>query len=80
VEIRRFVGPRTVYSDKEIKALCDMGSVLAILFRQDRCLSSVWRLSLLQENHVVRAAPQAIQQVSNEEGLSWLREQLNAPR
>jgi hypothetical protein len=43
-------------------------------------LSPVWRLSLLKENHVVNAAPQAIQQVYNEEGLSWLRDQLNAPR
>jgi len=80
VEIRRFVGPRTVYSDSEITAMCGLGSVLAILFRQDRCLSPVWRLSLLKENHVVNAAPQAIQQVYNEEGLSWLRDQLNAPR
>lgn len=80
IEIRRFVGPRTVYSDREINEMCDQGSVLAILFRQDRCLNTVWRLSLLEENHVLNAAPQAIQQVSNEEGLSWLRDQLNAPR
>src|ERR1019366_2944982 len=69
VELRRFVGPRTVYSDDEINAMCAMGDVLAILFRQDRCLSTVWPLSLLKENKVVKAAPQTIQQVTNEEGL-----------
>lgn len=79
-ELRRFVGPRTVYSDSDIASLCGTREVLAILFRQDRCLSSEWPLSLLQENHVVSAAPQSIQQVSNEEGLKWLRDQLSALR
>jgi hypothetical protein len=80
VELRRFVGPRTVYSDEEIRAMSTEGAVLAILFRQDRCLSTPWPLSLLKVNKVVRAAPQSIQQVNSEEGLRWLREQLSAPR
>jgi L-amino acid N-acyltransferase YncA len=80
IDLRRFVGSRTVYSDSAIVEMCEAGDVLAILFRQDRCLSSVWPLSLLQENQVVSAAPQTIQQVSSVKGLTWLREQLNAPR
>jgi hypothetical protein len=80
VELRRFVGPRTVYSDGEIRAMCAAGEVLAILFRQDRCLTTPWPLSLLKENKIVRAAPQSIQRVNSQEGLRWLREQLSAPR
>jgi L-amino acid N-acyltransferase YncA/predicted RNA-binding protein with PUA-like domain len=80
VALRRFVGSRTVYSDNAITAMCDTGDVLAILFRQDRCLATIWPLSLLKEKHVVSEAPQAIQQVSNEEGLKWLHDQLSAPR
>jgi L-amino acid N-acyltransferase YncA len=79
-EIRRFVGSRTVYSDAAIVEMCREGATLAILFRQDRCLTQEWPLSLLKEKKLVKAAPQAIQEISNEEGLSWLRDQLSAPR
>lgn len=80
IELRRFVGSRTVYSDSAIVEMCGTGDVLAILFRQDRCLSTPWRLSQLRANKVVSAAPQSIQQVSNEKGLAWLRQQLKDPQ
>jgi predicted RNA-binding protein with PUA-like domain/L-amino acid N-acyltransferase YncA len=78
-KVRRFVSTRTVYTDRDIAAMCDEGEVLAILFRQDRALDFTWPLALLKEHRVLSAAPQSIQQISNEEGLEWLRDQLNAP-
>ena len=81
VEIRRFVGARTVYTDAELAALCagDRG-VLAILFRHDRVLPAPWPLDELVQADVVRDAPQTIQEVTNEAALSWIRQRLEAPR
>jgi len=81
VEIRRFVGARTVYSDVQVHALCagDRG-VLAILFRHDRVLSAPWPLDEMVQADVVRDAPQTIQEVTNEAALSWIRQRLEAPR
>jgi hypothetical protein len=78
-ELRSFVGLRTVYTDEEIRSLCEpTGSVLAILFRQDRVLPRPWSLQELEMNGVVAAAPQAIQTVAEEGALNWIRTQLNA--
>ena len=79
-EIRRFVSTRTVYTDEEIASMCAQGEVLAILFRQDRVLSTPWPLRQLKENGVLSAPPQSVQQVDDERGLQWLRSQLNDPR
>ena len=81
VEIRRFVGARTVYTDAELGALCagDRG-VLAILFRHDRVLPAPWPLDELVQADVVRDAPQTIQEVTNEAALSWVRQRLEVPR
>ena len=80
VEIRRFVGTRTVYTDAEVGSLCVGGrSVLAILFRHDRVLSGVWPLDELIRAEVVRDAPQTIQEVTNEAALSWIRQRLGVP-
>lgn len=50
VEIRRFVGLRTVYSDAEVAELCaGERSVLAVLFRHDRSLRDGWPLDELIE-------------------------------
>ena len=80
VEIRRFVGTRTVYTDAEVGNLCvDGRSVLAILFRHDRVLSGAWPLDELIRAEVVRDAPQTIQEVTNEAALSWIRQRLGVP-
>jgi GNAT superfamily N-acetyltransferase len=81
VEIRRFVGARTVYTDAELGVLCagDRG-VLAILFRHDRVLPAPWPLDELVQADVVRDAPQTIQEVTNEAALSWIRQRLEVPR
>ncbi len=81
IELRAFVGPRTVYTDAEIRQLCEpSGFVLAILFRQDRVVPHPWSLEDLKQHGVVTSAPQSVQRITNEGALSWLRTQLNAPR
>lgn len=80
VEIRRFVGLRTVYSDAEVAELCaGQRSVLAILFRHDRSLPDGWPLDELIEADLVRGAPQTIQEVTGQEALSWIRQRLGVP-
>lgn len=80
VEIRRFVGLRTVYSDAEVAGLCAGGrSVLAVLFRHDRLLPDGWPLDELIRADVVRGAPQTIQEVTGEAALSWIRQRLGVP-
>ena len=79
-DIRRFVGMRTVYSDAEIRDQCNGGNVLAILFRYDRMLPEPWALNQLCNIGVLRDAPQAIQQITREDALIWIRDQLGAPQ
>ncbi len=80
-EIRRLVGLRTVYPDAEIRLMCeDDRSVLAILFRQDRVLPAPWPLRQLKKTRLLKGPPQTIQRVNDEGALTWLRQQLNAPR
>ncbi|MYC68643.1 MAG: hypothetical protein F4X12_20195 [Acidobacteriia bacterium] len=80
VEIRRFVGVRTVYSDAEVAELCaDERSVLAVLFRHDRVLPDGWPLDELIRADVVRGAPQTIHEVTGEVALSWIRQRLGVP-
>ena len=80
VEIRRFVGLRTVYSDAEVGELCaGQRSVLAVLFRHDRVLPDGWTLDELIQADLVRGAPQTIQEVTGQEALSWIRQRLGVP-
>jgi len=76
--IRRFVGQRTVYPDSEIERMCGEGEVLAVLFRQDRVLSEPWDRQQLIQVKVLSAPPQSIVHADKEEGLIWLRTQLDA--
>ncbi len=77
-EIRRSVGLRTVFQDKEIQKLCEDGSpVLVILFRQDRFVVEPWTLLNLIENNLLMAAPRSIKKVKDESALEWLRKELN---
>ena len=73
-EIRRFVGQRTVYTDRDIADLCRRArhGVLAVLFRQDRVLPSTWGRPLLIEAGVVNGPPQSIQRVASKEGIEWI--------
>ena len=80
VEVRRFVSLRTVYSDADIRSLCENSrGVLAILFRHDRSLPEPWSRQLLEEVGVINGPPQSIQHVESEGGLSWLKSALSAP-
>jgi len=76
-EIMRFVGSRTVYSDKEVAQMTSEGSVLAFLFRQDRFLEPPISLRELISVRVVRRAPQTTIRI-NPEGLPWLTKRLDA--
>ena len=79
-EVRRLVGQRTVYTDRQISEMCSDGrSILAILFRHDRLLKRPWKLNLLIERGVVVDAPQSVQGITNEGALEWIRAQLAPP-
>lgn len=74
-ELARFVGQRTVYTFKEIENKCGQ-DVLAILFRQaSGVYGAPMRLADLRRNGVLKAPPRSITRV-NEEGLQWIRDQL----
>lgn len=75
IEVARYVGKRTVYTFREIEALCSR-EVLAILFRQSRILKSAIPLKELMANGVLSAAPQSIVTVA-EEAREWLQTRLN---
>ena len=77
-EIRRFVGMRTVYTDSQIRQLCEGTSVLAILFRHDRLLSEPWPFRVLIDNNLLKGPPQTVQKVANEGALAWISNKLNA--
>lgn len=77
-EIRRFVGLRTVYTDSQIRQLCEGTPVLAILFRHDRLLSDPWSFRVLIDNNVLNGAPQTVQEVTDEGGKAWIRNKLHA--
>jgi L-amino acid N-acyltransferase YncA len=79
-ELRRFVGLRTVYTASEIEELTASGkeSVLAIRFRHDRVLENPWPLDELITRRIVSAAPQTIQQVTDQGALTWIAGEVNA--
>jgi GNAT superfamily N-acetyltransferase len=75
--ILRFVGGRTVYSPREIVAMCGrVGSVLAILFRQDRFIEPPWPRSLLNTVGAMATWPQTVCAV-RKEGVEWIGRQLD---
>ncbi|MDI7268402.1 MAG: hypothetical protein QME96_10440 [Myxococcota bacterium] len=78
--ISALVGQRTVYDPGEVERMCAEGppGVLAILFRWDRNVAPAWGLDVLVDRGVLRGAPQSITEVTDTEGLRWLREQLGA--
>jgi GNAT superfamily N-acetyltransferase len=76
-EIAAAVGRRTVYSYAEIESLARRGSVLVVLFRQDRILrDDPITLDDLQTSGLVSKWPQAISKV-RQEGMQWLRQRLD---
>ncbi len=78
-EVRRFVGARTVYTQAEIVELCRRGDVLALLFRQDRLLSTPWPLQQLRTAGVLKSAPQSITRITDPGAITWIKAQLDAP-
>lgn len=74
-EVAAFVAGRTVYSYREIQAMCAAGEVLAIRFRLDRRVDPPWRAGTLVGGKVMTRSPQSIATVP-EEGVRWVREQL----
>lgn len=71
-EIERFVGKRTVFSSSDIIKMCDgRKKVLAILFRQDRNLSTPLTLDKLKEVGLLNGPPMSIVE-AKEPGISWL--------
>lgn len=61
-DIAPFVGKRTVYSYSQIQRMCGT-SVLAILFRHARVLSSPISLQELKDHCILKAQPQSISSV-----------------
>lgn len=76
-EIIEFVGSRTVYSAEEVRAMTEHGSVLVLLFRQDRFLEPPISLHELVEVGAVSRAPQTTINV-RPEGIPWLTARLGA--
>jgi hypothetical protein len=76
-DIRRVVGQRTVYSDRDIERLATAGPVLVVLFRQDRLLDPAWTLDTLVAQGVLSSHPQSITQATEEVGLEWIRNQFH---
>lgn len=72
--VAAFVAGRTVFSYDEIRALCQEGEVLAVLFRFDRSIDPPWPRRDLVANGVMNR-PQSISIVP-EEGVAWARQQL----
>lgn len=76
-EIVSFVRNRTVYSIEEIQELCRRRELLAVRFRLDRTLPSVWTAKDLRTAGVMTRSPQSIATVP-EKGVLWVRRQLGA--
>lgn len=76
-EIVQFVGSRTVYSTEEITVMARAGEVLTLLFRQDRFFKPFRSIRELQENGVVKRAPQTMIHVPRE-GIQWVKQVLDA--
>jgi ribosomal protein S18 acetylase RimI-like enzyme len=76
-EILRFVGSRTVYSADEVRAMAAQGSVLAMLFRQDRFLEPPIKIGDLMGARAVSCAPQTTIKIQTE-AIPWLRKRLDA--
>ncbi|MBE6484894.1 MAG: GNAT family N-acetyltransferase [Actinomycetaceae bacterium] len=75
IEVLRFAGNRTVYTDKEVKAMCLEGEVHVMKFRHDRTLSRPWRPGLEGYDCLVKSPPRSITAVKGE-GLKWLKQKL----
>jgi L-amino acid N-acyltransferase YncA len=75
-EIAAFVGQRTVYTLKQIEAMCSEGEVLAIRFRQDRLLTRPMTERELVSKRVMKRAPQSIASVAPEV-TEWLAARLD---
>lgn len=75
-EVAAFVTGRTVYSLGEIKQMCNVGEVLAVLFRFDRRLEPPWLLDDLKQRGALNGPPQSITTATGE-GTTWARLQLD---
>lgn len=73
-------GNRTVYTETDVAELLGDGELLVVLFRRDRPISPYWPRVTLEAHGVLNGPPQSITQVRSPEGLSWLRDRLNAVR
>lgn len=76
-EILEFVGTRTVYSADAVASMASQGSVLALLFRQDRFLEPPIALAELMGARAVSRAPQTTIAI-HPEGIPWLTMRLGA--
>ena len=74
IEILRLVGDRTVYSEREVAEMTQR-AVLAILFRQDRVLSSPIHLNELIAAGALAGPPQQITRLRGE-ATAWLSTRL----
>lgn len=75
-EVATFVSGRTVYSLREIQQMCEVGEVLAILFRFDRRLEPPWLLEDLKQRGALNGPTQSIT-TATKEGTTWARQQLD---
>ncbi|MHC4454501.1 MAG: GNAT family N-acetyltransferase, partial [Planctomycetota bacterium] len=74
-KIARFVGKRTVYKYPEIVEMCS-NEVLAILFRQVKCLPKSISLYKMIESGILSSHPQQITKAS-EETNKWVQKIIN---
>ncbi|WP_338274263.1 GNAT family N-acetyltransferase [Corallococcus caeni] len=74
-ELAATVGKRTVFSLRDMQALCSNGEVLAILFRQAAILKTPILLGDLCRHGVLNGPPQSITTVQ-QGGREWLRQRL----
>jgi len=79
LQIITFLGQRSVYTPEQITEFCRRGgAVSALLFRQDRLIDPPWPRELLNAAGVVKRWPQTVTTVA-EEGVEWLRAQVESP-
>ncbi|QDV73240.1 GNAT family N-acetyltransferase [Botrimarina mediterranea] len=74
IEIIRYVGTRTVYSEAEVEAMAAESNqgVLAVLFRQAQSIDNTPLLELVRAG-VLKGAPQSITKVRTPKGIEWIR-------
>lgn len=76
-EVIQFVGKRTVYSEKEIRSLCQRSNpAMAILFRQARVILPAISVDSLMNGKVFKRPPQSIITIK-EEGQKWIQAKLD---